>query len=100
VYPAIEICPRCGQRALPDGAVLVAVDRAYVCEACGHGGPKLSREAMTFLRSAAGRTPADVIATGAPLPALREIDVVHSRLIAMHLDKELRSARVVRELRA
>jgi hypothetical protein len=30
---------------------------------------------------------------------LREIEEVHDRLIAVHLEKELRSARVVRELR-
>jgi DNA repair protein RecO (recombination protein O) len=98
VYPALDVCPRCGRRTLPDGAVLAMMDRAYVCGECGHGGPRLSREAMTFLRGAAGRAPADVVATGGPVAALREIEVVHNRLIAMHLEKELRSARVVSQL--
>jgi DNA repair protein RecO (recombination protein O) len=98
VYPALDICPRCGRRSLPDGAVLAMADRAYVCDECGHGGPRLSREAMTFLRTVAGRAPAEVVATGGPLAALREIEVVHNRLIAMHLEKELRSARVISQL--
>jgi DNA repair protein RecO (recombination protein O) len=98
VYPALDICPRCGRRSLPDGAVLALADRAYVCDECGHGGPRLSREAMTFLRTVAGRAPAEVVAAGGPAAALREIEVVHNRLIAMHLEKELRSARVVRQL--
>jgi len=29
---------------------------------------------------------------------LKEIEIAHDRLIVMHLEKELRSARVVREL--
>jgi DNA repair protein RecO (recombination protein O) len=98
VYPALDVCPRCRRRALPDGAVLAMAERAYVCGECGHGGPRLSREAMSFLRTAGGRAPADVAATGGPAAALREIEVAHDRLIAMHLEKELRSAKVVRQL--
>jgi DNA repair protein RecO (recombination protein O) len=98
VYPALDVCPRCGRRVLPDGAVLAMADRAYVCGECGHDGPRLSREAMSFLRTAAGRAPSDVAARGGPEAALREIEVAHNRLIAMHLEKELRSAKVVRQL--
>jgi DNA repair protein RecO (recombination protein O) len=98
VYPSLDVCPRCGRRTLPDGAILAIVDRAYVCADCGHGGPRLSRDAMTFLRTAAGRAPADVVASGGPTAALREIEIVHEKLIAMHLEKELRSARVMRAL--
>ena len=98
VYPALEICPRCGRRTLPEGAVLALMERAYVCDDCAHGGPRLSRDAMEFLRSAGGRAPADVVARGGPAAALREIEVAHDRLIAMHLEKELRSSRVMKEL--
>ena len=54
---------------------------------------------MAFLRTRRGATPAEVAAAGAPAGALRELEHVHHRLIAMHLEKELRSARVVKELR-
>jgi DNA repair protein RecO (recombination protein O) len=98
VYPAIDACPRCGG-TLADGAVLAVADRSFLCEGCAHGGLALSADAMVFLRNAARRSPADVGATRAEPGTLRELEHVHERLIAMHLDKELRSARVVRELR-
>jgi DNA repair protein RecO (recombination protein O) len=99
VYPALDRCPRCGQPALGDGAVLVMAERTYVCGECAHGGPRLSAAAMRFLRSAGRRTPVDVAGAEAPAGALREIEQVHHRLIALHLEKELRSARIVKELR-
>lgn len=99
VYPAIDRCPRCRRPTLMEGATLVAVDRAYVCADCAQGRTELSREALAFLRAAATWTPADVTTAGAPTAALREIEEVHARLIASHLDKSLRSARVVKELR-
>ncbi len=36
---------------------------------------------------------------GADEGLLRELEAVHARLIALHLEREIRSARVVRELR-
>ena len=44
-------------------------------------------------------TPGAVTDAGAETGLLRELEAVHARLIAMHLEKDLRSARVVRELR-
>ena len=98
VYPAIDTCPRC-ERSLSGGAVLSQVDRAYLCESCSHGGAGLSPGALTFLRSAGRRTPADAGALRLDAGILRELERAHERLIAMHLEKELRSARVVKELR-
>ena len=99
VYPALDRCPRCGQPTLGDGAVLVMADRAFVCEACAHGGPKLPAAAMAFLRETCRRTPAAVGAAAVDRKALEALEHAHARLIAAHLEKELRSARVVRELR-
>ena len=98
VYPAIDRCPRCA-RGLADGAVLVVGERTYVCEVCGHGGPRLSPAAMAFLRQAGRRTPLVMSAAGTPPTVLRELEDAHDRLLTAHLEKELRSARVVRELR-
>jgi DNA repair protein RecO (recombination protein O) len=98
VYPVLDLCPDCGG-SLSGGAALLASERHYVCRDCARSGPKLSRAAMMFLTSAAARTPADVTETGAPAGALRELEHAHYRLITMHLEKELRSARVVKELR-
>jgi DNA repair protein RecO (recombination protein O) len=99
VYPSLDSCPRCGEASLADGAVLVVADRAYVCGACAHGGPRLSAAAMAFLRDTCRRGPAEAGTVATDGRALDELEHVHGRLIAMHLEKELRSARVVRELR-
>ena len=98
VYPALDACPRCGG-SLDAGAALSVADRNYLCEGCARGGPALSAGAMVFLKQAARRSPAVVGAMRPATGVLRELEHVHERLIAMHLDKELRSARIVRELR-
>jgi len=54
---------------------------------------------MAFLAGAAVRTPAEITRCGTTPGVLREIEHVHHRLIAIHLEKELRSTRVVKELR-
>jgi DNA repair protein RecO (recombination protein O) len=99
LYPALDVCPRCGDRTLAEGAVLIAAERHYVCDRCAPGGPRLSLPAVSFLVSASTRTPVEVTGAGSPASALREIEHVHHRLIALHLEKELRSVRVVKELR-
>ena len=99
VYPSLDHCPRCGRRVLGAGAALVVGERTLVCLDCAHGGPRLSADAMAFLKNAGTRTPEYVTAAGAPPEALRELEAAHHTLIALHLEKELRSARVVKELR-
>lgn len=98
VYPALDVCPRCG-RALAGGAVLADAERAYLCGACARTGLRLSRDAMAFLLGAGGWTPVQGAAAAVSNAALREIEQAHRRLLGVHLEKELRSARVVRELR-
>ena len=97
VYPAIDRCPGCGAR-FDDGACFVAAERAYACPACGGHAPRVSAAALEFLRTVGALTPSQVTGRGASEPALRELAQVHHRLITMHLEKELRSARVVKEL--
>lgn len=60
----------------------------------------LSAEAIAFLQRSRRWTPRQAAhQTTAPVRALREVERMHYRLISMHLEKELKSARVVRELR-
>ena len=59
----------------------------------------LPASAIAFLREAARRTPVEMCALDVTPQTLMAIEHVHGRLIAMHLEKELRSARVLRELR-
>ena len=98
VYPALVVCPRCGRATLGQGAWLAMNDRAYVCLECGHGRPRLSPEAVACVRGFARQKPAEAVAADVPTRVLREVEGVHDRLMALHLERELRSARVVREL--
>ena len=60
----------------------------------------LSPAARAFLTSATIYTPEQAGAAAVSPAALREMEHVHHRLIATHLEKELRSARVLKELRS
>ena len=58
-----------------------------------------SSEAESFLDGVRKVGPGAVASLGATPRALREIELVHQKLIAMHLDREPRSIRVINELR-
>ena len=59
----------------------------------------LSSDAAMFLEGVRRVGPRDVDSLGATSRVLREIELVHRKLITMHLDKEPRSVRVINELR-
>ena len=59
----------------------------------------LSGESVAFLRAAGTLTPARLGRMAVSDRALRELEAVHRSLIAIHLEKEIKSARVLRELR-
>jgi DNA repair protein RecO (recombination protein O) len=58
-----------------------------------------SSGATTFLDGVRRVGPQDVESLGASTRVLREIELVHRKLIAMHLEREPRSVRVLNELR-
>ena len=73
----------------------------FLCRTCAPGGSgtRLCAEAMVFLKSATSVAP-DRLSTLALAPrAARELETAHRRLINVHLDKDLKSARVLREMR-
>jgi DNA repair protein RecO (recombination protein O) len=59
----------------------------------------LSGEAMAFLAASRSVTPQQVGDVPAPGGVLRELEQVHRALITMHLEKNLKSDRVLRDLR-
>lgn len=59
----------------------------------------LSGGAAAFLEGVRRVPPRDVESLGASSRVLREIEVIHRKLIAMHLEREPRSVRVLNELR-
>ncbi|MDQ3070779.1 MAG: DNA repair protein RecO [Acidobacteriota bacterium] len=98
VYPDIAGCPRCGDAALHEGAALAVEELLYVCRRCAPHGAGVSAEALAFLREAGATSPSRVGTLRLQEGAARELEAAHRRLIAMHLEKDLRSARVLREI--
>ena len=89
------VCRRAGGSA---GAVL----RVLVVAAAGRvsaGCSTLSSGAATFLDGVRKVAPRDVESLGASGRVLREIELIHRKLISMHLEREPRSVRVLNELR-
>jgi DNA repair protein RecO (recombination protein O) len=101
VYPGLG-CASCGTAFVHGaGAVMPPREHVFVCCRCAPsgGGTSLSPEAVAFLL-AAGRLTAGALAAASPSAAsLRELETAHRRLINVHLEKELKSARVLREMR-
>lgn len=59
----------------------------------------LSRGALAFIDATRQITPADAGRLGASARVLRELELKHQALITSHLEKELKSIRVMNELR-
>jgi hypothetical protein len=55
--------------------------------------------AIHFLRAAGTATPEKLDSLPLSAAASRELETAHRRLINLHLEKELKSARVLREMR-
>lgn len=90
--------------ALVSGAPVEALARYFECWLLRLQGVypadlALSSGAITFLDGARRCAPRDVESLGASGRVLREIELVHRKLITMHLERELRSVRVLNELR-
>jgi DNA repair protein RecO (recombination protein O) len=102
VYPPLAACPACGG-SLAAGAAVLPRDRVLVCRDCAGAAlpaaAALSAHAVAFLREAARLAP-EALGRAAPPPeALRELELAHRRLLAFHLEREPRSARVLEGLR-
>jgi DNA repair protein RecO (recombination protein O) len=99
VYPSLVSCPGCAE-PLVSGAVMPARDDLFVCPACAPaGGTSMGVDALRFLKAAGAIAPDRL--DGLPLHAraARELETVHRRLLNLHLEKDLKSARVLREMR-
>lgn len=98
VYPAFA-CGGCGG-ALESGATLPPREDAFLCRGCApSGGTRLSPEALQFLRAAGRLSPGQLTELAPGGTALRDLEGLHTRLFGVHLEKELKSARVLREMR-
>jgi len=99
VYPGLA-CAGCGtvfERGA--GAVMGPREHVFACRACAPaGGTSLSPEAVGFLRAAGRIGPGAAGQLPLSAAAARELETAHRRLINLHLDKELKSARILREI--
>jgi DNA repair protein RecO (recombination protein O) len=99
VYPALS-CAECNA-SLSMGAMMPPREHMFVCGKCapGGGGTEVSSSAIRFLASAGSVGPERLESLSLVASAARELETVHRRLINLHLEKELKSARVLREMR-
>jgi DNA repair protein RecO (recombination protein O) len=97
LYPSTESCASCA-RVLPPGA-LPYHDAAhgFVCDDCGPAsGPVLPLAARVFLNDAFRRSPSDL---REPFPTEAAVlEGFHRDLIARHLERALRSSRVMKDV--
>ena len=82
------------------GAVMPPREHQFLCRRCAPaaGGSMVSINAMRFLRAAVAAAPDALGAVPLDAAAARELEIAHGRLINMHLEKELKSVRVLRAL--
>lgn len=97
LYPPLDQCASCN-RGLPPGELHYhAAARGFVCDDCGPGsGPVVPAAARAFLREAFRRAPA---ALAGPFPAEAAVlEPFHQDLIAHHLERALKSQRVLKDV--
>ena len=99
VYPSPDTCQRCGARLDDGGAWLARPAFVLLCGRCGGTDvqPDLSRASLGFLHRAGRMSPERLGEVELGTVSNRELERVHRALIAAHLERELRSVRVLRE---
>ena len=100
VYPSVVACQRCRGGLDRGGAVIVRDSGAFVCQECGSGDGEvdLTSDALVFLRAAATRPATEIGSVAFTPDVARQLTTVHRRLLETHLQKELKSVRILHEL--
>ena len=95
IYPPLDRCAGCG-KALPSGGLVYhSAAQGFVCADCSPAsGPVLTDPARAFLAALFRRPPAEIPAMPAEAGAL---EAFHRDLISRHLERDLRSHRVLRD---
>ena len=108
VYPPHLVCHRCERRFTgegEDGAWLSPLDSVLTCAPCADGlaghrlGTSLSPGALAFLAHARMRGPRDLGDLSESVGVLAELEMLHRALMVRHLERELRSPRVLRAMK-
>ena len=100
VYPSLAACAACAADLGLSGAVVSTREPAFLCPRCAStsGGLEVSLEALAFLRGAQSVGPDRLGGLPFTVAAARQLAAAHRALIRAHLDKELRSVRVLRAI--
>ena len=99
VYPETTTCSRCGSEITGEARIAPAAG-TFTCVGCEspEQGVSLSSAALAFLQTARTVAPDRLGSVELSDGADRQLAVAHRLLIKAHLDKELKSPRVVREI--
>lgn len=97
LYPPLDGCATCGAGLGGGPLEYHRPARGFVCPSCGPAsGPILSVEARAFLTTIFRERPSTL--AGAADTPVRALEAFHRELIAGHLERDLRSPRVIREV--
>lgn len=98
LYPPRDRCARCATALPPRGPLAYdAPAHGFVCDACGRpaSGPVLQEPARALLNRLFSGPPAGLTASR---PEAEPLESFHQSLIGRHLERELRSYRVLRDV--
>jgi len=97
IYPPLDRCAGCDRPAPAGALVYDDASHGFVCAACGPAsGPILHAEARVYLEQIFSVPPGRL----APPPAeARALEAFHQNLIRRHLERDLRSVRVLEDVR-
>ncbi len=95
VYPPLDACSGCGGALARGGLWYHEAAHGFVCRNCGPAsGPVVSEAAREFLRTSFRRSPREL----GDSTAAATLQGFHQSLITRHLERELRSFRVLRDV--
>lgn len=97
IYPPLDRCAACGGPLPPGPLRYHRASHGFVCDDCGPAsGPLLPEGARAFLGEVFRRAPADLAGPVPPEAAI--LEPFHYDLISSHLERGLRSHRVLKDV--
>jgi DNA repair protein RecO (recombination protein O) len=96
LYPPLDRCAACATELRGSRLAYHRPAHGFVCNGCGPAsGPVLSAQVRALLNDVFSHPPTEV--SGRPRSHVRALESFHGDLVAAHLERDLRSPRVIRE---